>query len=82
MARGATTGTRSNRHTWSVVPLIGENRAIAVEGLARMRQTESPGILELAATAGLTLSHLSARDVVFSLAPRMNAMGRLGDAAG
>ena len=64
-----------------VVPLVDENRVLVRHGLASLR--ERPG-LGLAALMKLTLldqkPHLSSEDIGFTLAPRLNAAGRLGQA--
>lgn len=69
-----------------VVPLTGENRILVREGLAVMAQGKRPGIVALARVAGLLdaddggrarRAPLSARDVAFDIAPRINACGRL-----
>lgn len=61
-----------------VVPLVEENRILARWGLARMGTTV--GVAALIRAAGLT-GEITARRVGFSLAPRINAAGRLGDAS-
>ena len=63
-----------------VVPLIGDNRILARAGLRRMAAEPLTGIAALARVAGIT-GEVTARHVGFSLAPRLNAAGRLGDAA-
>ena len=62
-----------------VVPLVDDNRILARAGLDRMAATPLTGIAALARVAGITGS-VTARHVGFSLAPRLNAAGRLGDA--
>lgn len=63
-----------------VVPLIGLNRAYVTKGLAVMRQRGNVGLKALSDAAGLaqapTPYHLG-----FILGPRINAGGRIGDAA-
>ncbi len=62
-----------------VVPLRDENRIFVRHGLARMAQTNSIGLQALLQSAGLAAKKsLTARDVGFTLAPRLNAAGRLG----
>jgi single-stranded-DNA-specific exonuclease len=62
-----------------VVPLHDENRIFVRHGLARMAQTSSVGLRSLLQTAGLgEKKALTAADVSFTLAPRLNAAGRLG----
>jgi single-stranded-DNA-specific exonuclease len=63
-----------------VVPLTGVNRAFVVKGLQVMRQQSNCGLAELALVARigepLGVFHLS-----FMIGPRINAGGRIGDAA-
>jgi single-stranded-DNA-specific exonuclease len=62
-----------------VVPLQDENRILVRHGLARLRQSELPGLQALCTASGLQRGHtLRASDVGFRLAPRLNAVGRLG----
>ncbi|MEB3329980.1 MAG: single-stranded-DNA-specific exonuclease RecJ [Candidatus Sericytochromatia bacterium] len=62
-----------------VVPLDGPNRPLVWGGLSRFRAGASrfPGVAALARVAGRDLTTLTARDVAFALAPRLNAAGRL-----
>ncbi len=62
-----------------VVPLVGDNRILARAGLARMQHAPTVGLAALIRAAGLS-GEVTARHVAFSLAPRLNAAGRLGDA--
>ena len=62
-----------------VAPLMGENRALIVEGLARMSDTKWPGLHATIRHSKLK-NGVTARDVAFILAPRLNAAGRLGEA--
>ena len=64
-----------------MVPLTGENRILVRHGLARLSRSEWPGIRALRAVAGLARERLTADDVAFFLAPRLNAAGRMGHAA-
>ncbi|MGD0767740.1 MAG: single-stranded-DNA-specific exonuclease RecJ [Tepidisphaeraceae bacterium] len=64
-----------------VVPLVGENRALAHFGLSGLRQSKLTGIRALIESAALTGKNLDTYDVGFLLAPRLNACGRLGHAA-
>jgi single-stranded-DNA-specific exonuclease len=62
-----------------VVPLHDENRIFVRQGLARLRETNSPGLKALLEACGmLGKSDLCAADVGYGLAPRLNAAGRLG----
>jgi single-stranded-DNA-specific exonuclease len=64
-----------------VVPLRDENRIFVRHGLARMKQTPILGLKALVDAAGLDKKEsICATDIGFSLAPRLNAAGRLGSA--
>jgi len=65
-----------------VVPLDRVNRILVEQGLKRIRSGHGrPGIQALAEVAGRRLRDLVASDLGFSLAPRLNAAGRLEDMA-
>ena len=64
-----------------MVPLTGENRVLVREGLHRLRNRPRIGLRMLADQAGARLSEATTRSIGFSLGPRINAAGRLGDAA-
>jgi len=63
-----------------VVPLQGENRLLVRQGIRQLRNTHNQGLFSLIRIAGLEISRLSAADISFQLAPRINAAGRLGNA--
>src|SRR5690554_296215 len=62
-----------------VAPLLGENRALIREGLARMSTSRWAGVRASVSQARLS-GEITARQVAFVLAPRLNAAGRLGEA--
>lgn len=64
-----------------MVPLHGENRILLREGLKQLRYRPRLGLRMLADQAGTRLSEATTKSIVFSLGPRINAAGRLGDAA-
>ncbi len=64
-----------------VVPLLDENRIIVKNGLKKIQNTENEGIKALLSVSGLSGKELSAYNVAFVLAPRINAAGRIADAA-
>jgi single-stranded-DNA-specific exonuclease len=66
--------------TADIVPLIGENRTMAKLGLELINTFPLPGIRALIETSGLSPGKISSGQIVFVLAPRINAVGRLGDA--
>ena len=63
-----------------VVPLVGENRIIARHGLGRLRSSPIEGLRALIEASRLDSESVSAEDVGFRLAPRLNACGRMGHA--
>jgi single-stranded-DNA-specific exonuclease len=62
-----------------IVPMTGENRVITALGFARIPTTEIVGLRALVSVQGLSGKTLSTGQVVFQLAPCINAVGRLGD---
>ena len=63
-----------------VVPILGENRILMRQGLKVLEETRRPGLVALKEAVKLEGKPISFRDVVFRLAPRLNAAGRLGQA--
>ncbi|WP_066637842.1 single-stranded-DNA-specific exonuclease RecJ [Desulfolucanica intricata] len=61
-----------------VVPLLGENRILVKHGLSYLSSTMKPGLRALIDVCGLK-GELNSSHVGFTLAPRLNAAGRLGD---
>jgi single-stranded-DNA-specific exonuclease len=61
-----------------VVPLVDENRALAIAGLRRLAATTRPGLRALMKVARVDAAVVDEGAVGFRLAPRINAAGRLG----
>lgn len=64
-----------------IVPLVGENRALVADGLRCVRESARVPVAALAAVAGVSTSEITSENVAFALAPRLNAAGRMADAA-
>ncbi|MBQ0756314.1 MAG: single-stranded-DNA-specific exonuclease RecJ [Amphritea sp.] len=63
-----------------VVPLEQNNRTLVYQGVQRIRSGKArPGIISLIDISGRQRSRLTATDLGFALAPRLNAAGRLDD---
>jgi len=63
-----------------IVPLVGENRIFTKFGMAQIAKTTKPGLKSLIFVSGILGQKIGTGQVVFILAPRINAIGRLGDA--
>jgi single-stranded-DNA-specific exonuclease len=63
-----------------VVPLVGVNRAFVVKGLIAIRQQNNPGLAALARVSRIG-EPINAFHLAFLIGPRINAGGRIGDAA-
>ncbi len=61
-----------------VVPLVDENRALALAGLRALARTQKPGLRALMEIARVDPASVDEGAVGFRLAPRINAAGRLG----
>ena len=62
-----------------MAPLTGANRTLLREGLLHLHRSNCPGVRALQQLAGLGDRPLRADDIGFQLAPRINAVGRIGD---
>jgi single-stranded-DNA-specific exonuclease len=60
-----------------VVPLVDENRALAIAGLRALARTQKPGLRALMASARVDPAAIDEGAVGFRLGPRINAAGRL-----
>jgi single-stranded-DNA-specific exonuclease len=63
-----------------VVPLVGENRILVAQGLKVLEESRRPGIVALKEVVQLEGKPITYQNVVFQLAPRLNAAGRMGQA--
>jgi len=61
-----------------MVPLIGENRALAYYGLAVLRKSPRKGLMRLLSKLGIPQKHLTEDDITFMITPRINAASRMG----
>jgi len=66
--------------TADIVPLVDENRVMSRIGLEMINTAPRPGIKALIESAGMNVGKITTGQIVFVLAPRINAVGRLGDA--
>ncbi len=63
-----------------IVPMNGENRVLAYYGLKRVNENPCAGIKALIELSGLKKSIMNINNLVFVIAPRVNAAGRMDDA--
>ncbi len=63
-----------------IVSLTDENRILVRKGIEAINENPRPGIKELIKISRMQHGNLSAGQIVFTIAPRINAVGRLGDA--
>ena len=63
-----------------LAPIVGENRAIARLGLERLRAATRPGVAALLERARIDPAAVDLDTIAFTLAPRLNAAGRVGEA--
>lgn len=60
-----------------IVPITGENRILAFYGLQRLNREPRPGIKAILELSGFKRDELTINDIVFTIAPRINAAGRI-----
>ena len=63
-----------------IVPIIDENRILVNKGLEKINRRDRLGIFALIESSGLAAKKIGTGQVVFMLSPRINAVGRLGNA--
>ncbi|MGC9364685.1 MAG: single-stranded-DNA-specific exonuclease RecJ [Fidelibacterota bacterium] len=63
-----------------IVPILDENRVLVAKGLEYLNRTNKVGVNALLKVSGFTNKILNVVNIVFGLAPRLNAAGRLGEA--
>ncbi len=63
-----------------IVPIVDENRILVRYGLEKINHNPRPGIRALLERAKVNLGNISSNQIVFTVAPRINAVGRMGDA--
>ena len=63
-----------------MVPIINENRIIVFQGLQNIPHTKQPGLKALLKQEGFENKIPTVRQLVFSVAPKINVAGRLGNA--
>jgi single-stranded-DNA-specific exonuclease len=64
-----------------LVPLLGENRSLVKRGLERLNDPQRLGLRAMIAQAGLKPGQIDATTIGFILGPRLNAAGRIENAA-
>ena len=60
-----------------VMPLVGENRTLVKAGLRQLQQTDRPGFGALLEEVGLAGKPITAENISYAIAPRINAAGRM-----
>lgn len=63
-----------------MVPLIGENRILVRFGLEKLNNDPRPGLKGLIECTGLKPGYITTSNIIYALAPLINAAGRMGDA--
>lgn len=62
------------------MPLVGENRFLVRLGIEKLERAPRPGLAAMIKESSVDGRKLTAATIGFSLAPRLNAAGRLGQA--
>jgi len=62
-----------------IMPLTGENRILTSLGLKIINENRRPGIVSLLKSSGFKKGQVQAWHIAFLIAPRINALGRLGE---
>lgn len=63
-----------------IVPMVDENRVLMREGLKQINENPRLGLKALMELISLEPGHITTSNIVFSIGPRINAAGRMGDA--
>ena len=63
-----------------IVPILDENRIIVSKGLEYLNDSQKMGLQSLLEVSGFFNKRIGVVNIVFGIAPRLNAAGRLGDA--
>jgi single-stranded-DNA-specific exonuclease len=63
-----------------MVPLLGENRYLVKQGLRVLNNSPRLGVQEIINQTGLDASSINSTSISWTIAPRLNAAGRIGDA--
>lgn len=63
-----------------IVPIVDENRILMREGLKRLNNKPRTGLKALLEQVGMQPGFITTSNIVFSIGPRINAAGRMGDA--
>jgi len=64
-----------------VVPLINENRVLVKSGIERMKNTANTGLAAIMEISGAVKNNTNSNSIIYILAPRLNAPGRLSSAS-
>ncbi|MCL2080117.1 MAG: single-stranded-DNA-specific exonuclease RecJ [Oscillospiraceae bacterium] len=62
-----------------VMPVVGENRELIRRGLGAINTDPSPGVRRLIGDDGTDYNAVTAKTISYSIAPKLNAAGRMGD---